>query len=399
MRVPGNSVSVSRSISNLEAIPKQNTLTTLSEKIKHTSNSSKEFCRTLDKYGIDINPTKIQDNRNINSVTVFAHKDLQGNYKLETGLYISNPKSGDTYGDFKFYQGRGAKKYQTPQVAKLEFDKSSLNQLKDTYHKVSGITSFLRDVLELRTCKDLAVFQNSPELFSYLPPQDEYSNGFLTYPNLPYIDPNSLLEDLTLLKDKREGIALCAYAIHPNQNLSLIEHIQGVDSLDNANKEAKTFDNTRTLYEIESGTNVKYLSSILDLDINDVPTLESLREHMIKHLTEIYKIDQSTDKVQLFFHFPVAEETATLHLHARVNKADHPLNEARSFALSEVINTLRNGESINDMILERNNGVYYTGINESVAAIKDIPNKGATDNPHVLTLSHPFERSATPLNS
>lgn len=399
MRVSDDSLTTSRSVRDLEANTIDNTLSSISEKITNTANSSKGFCRTLDKYGIDISPTKIQEFRDLSSMTVFAHKDLQGNYKLETGLYISNPKSGDTYGDFKFYQGRGAKKYQTPQVAKLEFNKSSLNRLKDTYHKVSGVTGFLRDVLELRICKDLAVFQNSPELFSYLAPKDVNSNGFLTYPNLPYIDSNSLLEDLTSLKDKKVGIALCAYAIHPNQNLSLIEKIKGADSLDNANAEAKTFDNTRTLYEIESGTTVKYLSSILDLDINDVPTLETLREHVLVHLTEVYKIDLSTDKIQLFFHFPVAAETATLHLHARVNKADHPLNEARSFALTDVINTLKNGGDINDMILERNNGVYYTGIHESVAAIRDIPNKGAVDNPYILTLSHPFEGSATPLKT
>ncbi|MDP9781094.1 hypothetical protein [Pseudomonas fluorescens] len=325
--------------------------------------------------------------------TVFAHKDQNNNYKLESGIYISDPNTGDKYGDFKFYQGRGAIKYQRSDVAKLEFDRASLNTLKDTYHKTSSPTSFLSGLLALHPEKDFDQYQKNPSLFSYLPPLNQHSNAFLIFPNLPYIETPSLLDTPTTMKDSREGIAICAYAVHPNQDLSLIQHIENKSQPNNTNTSYSN--DIRTANEIESGTTVKYLTSILDLDAGDIPLLEGLREHMLEHLTQVYNINIIEDKVQLFFHFPVAEVTATLHLHARVNKADHPLNEARSFPLSEVIETLKNGSSIIDMILTRNNGIYYTEAETGVSQIQNIPNKGIVKNPFILDLSQPFEKHNT----
>ncbi|WP_143519218.1 hypothetical protein [Pseudomonas sp. QTF5] len=394
MHFPNISSLTGLSSTNLETNFKERSHGVTAGKLNYATSSSREFCRTLDKYGIDIQKNKMTGTNAADQMTVLAHKDHAGNYKLETGLYISNPKNGDAYGDFKFYQGRGAKKYQTSQVAKLEFDKTSLERLSKTYHEVPGATKFLSDLLALRPCKDLNTYISNPELFSYLAPDDAQSNGFLIFPNLPYIDTPSLLKTPTSMKDKKEGIAVCAYAVHPNQDLRLINHMKGMENLSRLNTLDHHSTDNRTAHEMESGTTVKYLSSILDLDVRDVPMLETLHTHILDHLYNVYEADKAKDKVQLFFHFPVAEETSTLHLHARVNKADHPLNEARSFELIEVIDTLRSGRSIIDMILGRNNGVFYTGAHESVAAIQDIPNKGSVHNPYLLPLSQPFEGSS-----
>lgn len=396
MHIPNNSICASLSLANLDLKSQDKLSDTISDKLNYTSNSSSTFNRTLNIYGIDNNQKALREACKTDTPTILAHRDLEGRYKLETGLYISDPKSGDAYGDFKFYQGRGTKKYQTPHVARLEFDKNSLQKLKDTYHNVLGPTAFLSELLALRPGKDLDIYQSTPTLFSFLPSQDKNSNGFLIFPNLPYIETPSLLNAPTTMKDNKEGIAICAYAIHPNQDTSLTRHMNRGKHPDITDITTVPLKDTRTANEIESGSTVKYLSSILDLDFKDIPMLERLGKYVLEHLTEAYSIDTQKDKVQLFFHFPVAEVTATLHLHARVNKADHPLNEARSFALTEVIDVLKSGGSTIEMILARNNGVYHIGADESVAKIQHIPNKGTVENPHTLTLSQPFEKAFTP---
>ncbi|MGY2186879.1 hypothetical protein [Pseudomonas sp. SDO5591_S426] len=372
--------------SDIETISAKQTLNSFEKKIAFASNSSRELCRTLDKYGIDIRPDELQKARTDDKPIIFAHKDREGNFNLDTGLYISDPKSGDAYGQFRFHEGRATTKYQVTECTKLMVDEKSLDALRNTYHELTGVTSFLRDILDLKPGKDLEIFKNHPEYFSYLPPMDTHSNGYLIFPNAPYIDLNSLTETSSTLKDRRDGICLGAYAIHPNQNLSLIEKIDDISNIDDRNIKANRNDNTRTLSDIAAQTNVKYLASILDLDASDVPMLESLKEHVLAHLSEVYDVDSSKEKVQLYFHFPPADVTATLHLHVRVNVADHPLNQDRSFNLSDIITTLDSGRSINDLILQRHDGALYTLVNEN-DSIRVIPDKSKVKNPNILNLT------------
>jgi hypothetical protein len=386
MHIVNTSLSTGRSLADLDGISQKKSLSTTGFKIAYVSNSSQNFNRTLDKYGIDRNLEKTASVRASGEATVFAHKDQEGNIRLETGLYISDPRGGDKYGEFRFHEGRATKKYQVPECTKLVFDEKSLDALRDTFHELPGVTSFLRDILDLKPGKDLEIFSSHPEYYSYLPPMDANSNGFLIFPNAPYIDLTSLSENPAELKNRRDGVCLGAYAIHPNQNLSLIEKMGAPSPVDVGNVKENYTDNTRSLSEIAAGTNVKYLASILDLDASDVPMLEKLRNHVIDHLFETYEVDQNKDKVQLYFHFPPADATATLHLHARVNVADHPLNQARSFELSDVIETLSNGGSINDLILQRNDGVLYTLVNEK-DSIRVVPEKSKSNNPNILNLA------------
>jgi len=66
----------------------------------------------------------------------------------------------------------------------------------------------------------------------------------------------------------------------------------------------------------------------------------------------------------------VAEVTSTLHLHAWVNKADHPMGNARSFELADIIDALKAGKTVGDMVLQRNNGVYHVPANDAVSSIE-----------------------------
>lgn len=376
----------SESLMDVSSILENKSNNNLVAKVELVANCSKELCRTLDKYGIDVDLCKMAEVHIPSSPTIIAHKKAEGGIKLETGLYISDPNNGDKYGEFRFHEGRATVKYQVAECTKLEVDGESLDILRDTYHEISGVTNFLRDVLDLKPGKDLAIFSKHPEYFSYLPPVSSSSNGFLIFPNAPYIDLSSLSVNSTELKDRREGICLGAYAIHPNQNLSLIEKMGVATGFVDENIKEDYADNSRTLSDIEAGTKVKYLASILDLDSADVLALEALRSHIFEHLSEVYGVDSQEDKVQLYFHFPPADVTATLHLHVRINVADHPLNQARSFEMSDVIDVLKGGGTINDLVLSRNDGVLYTLVSET-DSIRVIPNKSKSDNPFALELA------------
>ncbi|MHC8367754.1 hypothetical protein ACYZT9_18345 [Pseudomonas sp. ZT5P21] len=352
---------------------------------------SSSTLRRLDELGVEHSLKKNMGRSSSTEPVVFSHKTTDGEYRLESGLFISDLTSGDGFGEFRFFSGVGAVKYQSPECNVLAFDVHSLEALKDTYHQVRGVTQFLREFLDLTPCRDMDANELAPECFSYFRPENNGSNGFLIFPNLPYVDFHDYTEDRSSLKEKKSGITLGAWAIHPNQNFSLIENLETVGDVRGERKDDYA-DNTRTLYEIEAGTNVKYLSSILDLDVSDIAMLEKLKGDVFKHLSDIYGVQPGLNKVKLFFHFPVAEKTATLHLHVWVNKADHPLNNARSFELDDIIENLKLGGTIANMVLQRNEGKYFIPVTDTIGSIQGVPNLGATKNPYILTLHQSFDR-------
>lgn len=277
-------------------------------------------------------------------------------------------------------------KYQAGTCHKLEFNKNTVAQLKDTYHNVVGVTDFLRQLLTERLPQnslDRQMFESAPSSFSYLKPLNQFSNGFLIYPNMPYvgIEPEAYSANLPYLKDRKDGITLGAWAIHPNQAMPFIDRLINPTAVSSA-KENEA--DVRTLDEIGNGTGVKYLSSILDLDSTDVEMLRKLQKDVLQHLGEQYNVNPTVDKIKMFFHFPVAEKTATLHLHVSVNKADHPLNNARSFELNDIIKNLEGKKTVSDLVLARNQGAYHIPVTDTIGSIKGIPNRGTDNNPYLL---------------
>ena len=74
---------------------------------------------------------------------------------------------------------------------------------------------------------------------------------------------------------------------------------------------------------------------------------------MTSYLREVYGYKSEYDSLDLFIHFPYADKTASLHIHGRLNYTPHPLDEARSYDLDDVINHLESGEPIGNLILAR----------------------------------------------
>jgi hypothetical protein len=101
--------------------------------------------------------------------------------------------------------------------------------------------------------------------------------------------------------------------------------------------------------------------------------LKHLKKNTFSHLWNAYGVSVEKDKINLFFHFPVATKTATLHLHIWVNKGDHPLNQSREFQLDDVIQHLENSRPINALILSRNEGRFTIPTGDRLHLIEGMP--------------------------
>lgn len=82
----------------------------------------------------------------------------------------------------------------------------------------------------------------------------------------------------------------------------------------------------------------------------------------LKHLRDVYKVDEALDDVRLYFHFPNMIDSATSHIHVRVNQKVHPLEQYRSIVLDDVIAHLERGISVRQLILMR--GPWYTKLGD-----------------------------------
>ena len=143
------------------------------------------------------------------------------------------------------------------------------------------------------------------------------------------------------LKNNPNGLALSTWFMHPGL----------------ASYAAKN--GAPIISEIESEGR-PYIASMLDLNPSHIPHLKELKRLSLSHISRVYGVTEQ-DSVELFFHFPYAPKTVTLHLHVRVNQKTYGLEKAKSYTLDNVINTLERNEKIEDLILSRqllNDGLY-----------------------------------------
>ncbi|WP_163835619.1 hypothetical protein [Spartinivicinus ruber] len=336
---------------------------------------SSQVGRTLDAYGIDDNRDTLsqlnQDNYN-----VLIKKNKSGSPILNHGVYVSK-KGEDEYGAFKWLNPIGLIKYQTEDVAVVKFhNQDQLDQLSCTYAE-KPLPKFLVQILNTEKCRDVEMYQKNPKLAKFISAVDPSQNGYLIRPNSPYISDTMMdvyINNPESLKDSKEGITLCTWAIHPYIQSSFLGEKQNRSDISQIK-----VDQTTTQQFINDKTGNHSLASILDLKKEHVPQLIKLRDETLQHLADVYKTTEN-DSVRMFFHFPVAEKTATLHLHTWVNKGDHPLNEPRSFDLDMIIKNLQQGREISELVLSRNNGEFYLPKSDSIKDIPNIPFQGIQPN-------------------
>lgn len=244
------------------------------------------------------------------------------------------------------------RKYDSKPSLKFNFTRKQLGELRNIYHtlRVPGFVANIsvgkdKPVNEMRaitedfieTSKDgLAVFiPNTPVYHKAKEFKDYYNKGLLKK-----------------LKNNPEGLTLSTWFMHPELAKNSVEGAPLIKDLENKS--------------------MPYLASMLDLNKSHISHLKELERLSLEHIQKVYGVNESDD-VKIYFHFPYSPKTVTLHLHIRVNQKIYSLEQAKSYSLSDVIRTLENGKSIEDLILLRQKelGGLYTNLGTAENLVRD----------------------------
>ncbi len=284
------------------------------------------------------------------------------------------------------------KQMQKPFLYRVNLTPENLDLMQQQDHEVKGNPNFVSEFLAgSPKSDDFKLLLRRPDLVSW----NEDGSAVLI-PNSPYIDANSLVEDPKGYKSRSGGLALNVWFVHPKQleesvfaDPEVRKHPEKIKEIYNyapdleRTSSAARHNEQKRIRETEAETGVPYLTSVLDLRSENVPWLKSLKAMVMENLYKEYGVTHS-DKVDLFFHEVVSLETATLHLHVRVNQEISPLEKQKSLGLDEIINGLESGKSVRDMLLERKE-VYHAilegefpMVSEGVVRVPNpfLPNRG-----------------------
>lgn len=225
-------------------------------------------------------------------------------------------------------------KYNVPKVLSYNFTSQSLEQVKAGYHMLP-VPKLLVTILDKTDPDTEQVLREVPDYFTW----NQSGDSLITI-NPSYTSPGAVAEglrdnDLFTLKD-REGVSSIIWYVHPN----LINQIES-----SSNKNI-------TIAEIETES-IPNLVTILDLEFQHIEMLQSWKEMALEYLRDKFGVVEGHDDIRLDFHFPYAFNTATLHLHARVNTPGHPLELSKSYSIDNVIGYLREGKDIKQLILDQ----------------------------------------------
>jgi len=280
-------------------------------------------------------------------------------------------------------------KYNQPRCKRVSFSSESLDKLQSQYRDIRGQPVFMDDFLHLKPESEaVRIFSEFPDLLKWAD-----DGSFLIKPNLPYENSNTL--STFSKKGSKDRLALIAWYVHPKQleetvfanadcreNFSAaLKRVNYVPALE-PKKSIQRNLNQKRIKELEDESGIPYFASVLDLTPTDIPWLKKLKQTTIKCLATQYRI-QDDDQVALYFHIILPEETATLHLHIRINQGLHPADEDKSITLDCIIDALEHGKSVKDFLLEKGCQYKY-----STASSKLIENSGMqiteVDNPFVI---------------
>jgi hypothetical protein len=326
----------------------------------------------------------------------------------------------------------------------VNINSNGVKLLSEAYHKIHGLPGFVHRFLHGRPSLERALFVQVPEMYPIFDtPHDKSKTILMTNP--AYLNSKKFLSDckistsyaLKQLKSSGNGLALVTWYIHPealpakfhsarSANQVLAQHrnqlMRDAEIACSKIKDKQPFDYYRyglemtplqlygsfsrlprtpsqeSITMLESKSDSIYLACLFDLDLDKEKSLvylKSLRKNILVNLETVYGVTPE-DKIKLYFHMPYLEATTTLHLHIRVNQADHALEDAKSFGLNEIITTLEQGGSITDMILSRGTiycSEYPLGENIEGVSVKTVPNikRDWKDIFHLLKATKPTQ--------
>jgi|GEM_PF-5654923 len=265
-----------------------------------------------------------------------------------------------------------------PFLYKVEPNAENLKTMQQQYHEVRGHPAFLREFLACNPSSNaIRMLLNHPEFISWAE-----DGSFVLMPNYPYIDREALEKDPKHYKNRKEGLSLNAWFVHPKQleesvfsnpeirsNPSLIQQSYSyAPSLEKTSDVARLADQQR-IREMEQESGVRYFASVLDLKKEDVAWLKNLKAKALENLQKEYSVD-SSDKVDLFFHGLISLGTTTLHLHVRVNQKISAVEKQNSIGLDEIISGLESGKNAAD-ILGEHEVIYHSIAKEDFPKVSE----------------------------
>lgn len=291
---------------------------------------SQEVCR-------EVNDNKNQKESFVSTISAFP--------LISSGLnetcFLQNYKR-----KFKI-SSKTLQKYNTKKVWALAFNEENLKQLQQNYHKLK-IPKFIERFLNFdENFLDVKIYKQYPMLHKW-----NADKTFLLQINTPRLMNGfeKLLSKPEKMKSMECGFSLVGYYYHPKLAKNFRINSKNSNLIQN-----KISDLT---YEEIENLDAPYLVSPLDLNRSHIPYLENLKSMICTHLQNTYKVT-SKDTVEIYFHFPYALETASLHLHVRVNEAHLKLEKSRMYYLDDILFALNNNQSLIDLVVKRM--VSYNG--------------------------------------
>jgi hypothetical protein len=313
--------------------------------------------RRMDALGIDYDPRATPHNKEV-QILRSGNKD--------GGTYVSQPGL-DPYGEFRWMGPKMVAKYEQKECARLIFQgPPQLEALRLGYQK-EPTTGFLKALMLDQQITDRTRYEGNKSRFAYFDNHTYRQNPFFVYPNLPYTTEKDHVSASKTWRDRKSGVTLCAWPIHIDLPAPFLKKF----GRSNFNKPEALWDLPQK--DLGKLPGNECLTSILDLEAKHLRLLQCLKSDMLHHLRTVYDVDQEKDHVKLFFHFPPGLATATLHLHAWVNKADHPLSEGRSIYLDEIIGALASKRTVADIILIDRKGSFDVPLTADTLEIDGIP--------------------------
>lgn len=247
-----------------------------------------------------------------------------------------------------------------------------LNNLKKFYDQVRGLPKPINEGLWLRNSFDAVAMKYGLADVYYA---SEYSHYHLIGPNpsyYPYSDVEQGRKGWKNVKNNEEGFGLIMWAVHPEQIKGTMfdeenrkELIMGsekinilMDQLENVQKNMERTKDQEKIESIRNKSYIPYFASVLDLKQEHLELVKIWKRDMTATLRNFDVSEEKGDNVRLYFHWPYADDSVTLHIHARVNQGSHPLEEKESITVDKVIEILEQEKSVEEYILEKS--LWYT---------------------------------------
>ncbi len=294
-------------------------------------------------------------------------------------------------------------KYNRATCARVTLTADGIAHLIAAYHRVHSLPGFLHRFLKVSPSKNRLLAVHAPDAYQLFDEPASPSKTMLML-NPPYIDEdtftsacaiNGASSTLKRLKHNPVGLSLIAWSIHPSTLPDDLQVATGSNQLFHkklddikavaaspegrldAHSDSNRFfrygpaltppprvssygklprsDSQSTISRLETESGTPYRACIFDFDLDPAASLTYLhwiRATILSQLETVYGVT-TDDKIKIYFHMPYLETTTTLHIHIRVNQADHGLEDGKSFGINEIIDALESGRSVAELVLDR----------------------------------------------